>query len=273
MDLVVRCERIPEPGETVLGTGFQMLPGGKGANQANAAARLSRDSVSMIGRVGDDTFGQALRENLSRVGVDVSRVETVPGVATGVATITVDQTGQNSIVVASGANFVWDTGDLEKYREAFRGARYALFQLETPIDVVAALLRMAKHEGVTTILDPAPAQVLSRELLETVDLLTPNETEARVVGEVGVGKVLLKLGEKGSQFGAIHVPAIAVKAVDTTAAGDTYNAGLAVGLSEGMGMEQAMRFASVAAGIAVTRVGAQTSAPSRDEVDAYGLSW
>jgi ribokinase len=134
-------------------------------------------------------------------------------------------------------------------------------------------LRIAKEEGVTTILDPAPAQVLSREIVDAVDLITPNETEARVLGDVGAGKLLLKLGEKGSRFGDIVVPAIAVDAVDTTAAGDTYNAALAVGLSEGMEMEKAMRFGSVAAGISVTRMGAQTSAPSRAEVDSYGLSW
>jgi ribokinase len=273
MDLVVRCGRIPAPGETVLGSGFEMVPGGKGGNQANAAARLSQQGVAMIGRVGRDVFGARLKENLRVAGVDVSGVLEVEGAATGVATITVDEGGENSIVVAGGANFVWDLGELEGLRPRFRGVRFALFQLETPLAVVGRLLRMAKEEGVSTILDPAPAQVLPRELLEAVDLLTPNETEARVLGDVGAGKVLLKLGAKGSRFGAIEVPAIAVEAVDTTAAGDTYNAGLAVGLSEGMGMERAMRFASVAAGISVTRMGAQTSAPSRAEVDAYGLSW
>ncbi len=273
MDLVVRCARIPAPGETVLGSGFQMVPGGKGANQANAAAKLSRERVSIIGRVGEDLFGAQLKEHLSVAGVDVSGVLEVSGAATGVATITVDDHGENSIVVASGANFVWDRGALEGLRPRFRGVRYALFQLETPLDVVATLLRMAKEEGVTTILDPAPAQVLPRELVDAVDLLTPNETEARVLGDAGAGKVLLKLGEKGSRFGDIVVSAIAVEALDTTAAGDTYNAALAVGLSEGMEMERAMRFASVAAGISVTRVGAQISAPSRAEVDGYGLSW
>lgn len=273
MDLVVRCARIPSPGETVLGSGFQMVPGGKGGNQANAAAHLSREPVAMIGRVGDDLFGRQLKVNLSSAGVDVSGILAVAGAATGVATITVDEHGENSIVVASGANFVWDRSELDGLRTCFRGVRYALFQLETPLDVVISLLRMAKEEGVTTILDPAPAQALPKELIEAVDLLTPNETEARVVGDLEQGKVLLKLGEKGSRFGGITVPAIAVEAVDTTAAGDTYNAALAVGLSEGMEMEQAMRFASVAAGISVTRVGAQTSAPSRAEVDAYGLSW
>ncbi len=273
MDLVVRCRRIPAPGETALGSGFQMMPGGKGANQAYAAARLSHGRVSMIGRVGQDLFGVRLKENLRVAGVDVGGVVEVEGAATGVATITVEEGGENSIVVAGGANFVWDIGDLEGLRLRFRGARFALFQLETPLAVVAKLLRMAKEEGVTTILDPAPAQALPRELLDAVDLLTPNETEAQGLGELGAGKKLLKLGAKGSRFGDLVVPAIAVEAVDTTAAGDTYNAALAVGLSEGMEMLRAMRFASVAAGLSVTRMGAQASAPSRAEVDAYGMSW
>jgi len=272
MDLVVRCTRIPMPGETVLGSSFQSLPGGKGANQAYAAAKLSRGKVAMIGRVGCDAFGEELKLNLERAGVDVGQVIAVEGVATGIATITVDATGQNSIVVTSGANFCWDMDRLEGLRETFRGAKFALFQLETPLDVVMHLMRMAKQENVTTILDPAPAQVLPEELLALVDLITPNETEAAIVGTLDDRKVLLKLGEKGSRFGDIAVDAIAVKAVDTTAAGDTYNAGLAVGLSEGMDMSAAMKFASVAAGLAVTQMGAQSSAPTRAAVDAYLLS-
>jgi ribokinase len=273
MDLVVRCGRIPAPGETVLGTGFHMLPGGKGANQAYAAARLSGGRVSMIGRVGGDAFGVALRENLLGVGVDVSGVESVAGVATGVATITVDARGENSIVVAGGANFVWDLGELHLYRSWFVGASAVLFQLETPLEVVTSLARLAKEQGAMTILDPAPAQVLPRALLDVVDLLTPNESEALGIGDVRGMEVLMKLGAKGSRWGDLEVAAIDVEAVDTTAAGDTYNAALAVGLSEGMDRREAMRFASVAAGLSVTRMGAQSSAPSRAEVDAYGLSW
>jgi ribokinase len=273
MDLVVRCGRIPAPGETVLGSGFQMLPGGKGANQAYAAARLSRGRVSMIGRVGEDAFGLALRENLMRVGVDVSGVASVADAATGVATITVDGRGENSIVVAGGANFVWDVGELYSYRAWFAGAYAVLFQLEIPIEVVTVLARMAKEAGAMTILDPAPAQVLPRGLLDAVDLLTPNESEMLGIGDVQGRKVLLKHGGKGSRWGDLEVAAIDVEALDTTAAGDTYNAALAVGLSEGMDRRAAMRFASVAAGLSVTRVGAQSSAPSRDDVDGYGLSW
>lgn len=269
MDLVVRCARIPAPGETVLGNGFQTLPGGKGANQAYAAARLSRGPVAMVGKVGADAFGEALRGNLERVGVDVSGVSTVAGEATGVATITVDAGGQNSIVVASGANFCWRMEELEDLRPVFEGAGFVLFQLETPLEVVMRLAAMAKEAGAMTILDPAPARELPRAVWEVVDLVTPNETEAEQILDAPAEKVLLKLGARGSRFGDIEVAAIAVEAVDTTAAGDTYNAALAVGLSEGMAMGEAMRFASVAAGLSVTRVGAQSSAPTRDEVDAY----
>lgn len=273
MDLVVKCGRIPVPGETVLGNGFAMVPGGKGANQAYAAAKLGKGSVSMIGRVGVDLFGEKLKANLASVGVDVGEVLETTAAPTGVATITVDERGQNSIVVASGANFEWSVGELEQLRSVFRGAQYALFQLETPLAIVAALLRMAKEEGVTTILDPAPAQHLSRELLEAVDLLTPNETEALELGDLAGCSVLLKLGARGSRFGDIAVAAIAVAAVDTTGAGDIYNAALSVALVEGKTMLAAMQFASVAAGLSVMKMGAQPSVPSRAEVDGYGLSW
>lgn len=272
MDLVVKCGRIPVPGETVLGNGFAMLPGGKGANQAYAAAKLGKGSVSMIGRVGVDLFGEKLKANLASVGVDVSEVLETSAAPTGVATITVDERGQNSIVVASGANFEWSVGELERLRSEFRGARFALFQLETPLEIVAALLRMAKEEGVTTILDPAPAQLLTRELLEAVDILTPNEMEALELGDLRGCSVLLKRGAQGSRFGDIEVAAIAVEAVDTTGAGDIYNAALAVALAEGKTMLAAMQFASIAAGLSVMKMGAQPSVPSRAEVDGYGLS-
>jgi ribokinase len=222
----------------------------------------------MVGRVGDDELGSELRGNLERVGVDVSNVLTVPGVASGVATITVDRKGQNSIVVASGANAVWG-----ECAVGWSGVRYAMFQLETPAQVVLQMARDAKRAGVMTVLDPAPAVALSREMVQVMDLITPNEHEAAVIGEVPREKLVLKLGEKGSRWMGVSVPAIAVEAVDTTGAGDTYNAGLVVGLSEGMEMREAMRMASVAAGLSVTRRGAQASAPGREEVDRYLASW
>ena len=180
MDFVVRVPHLPIPGETVLGHGFQTLPGGKGANQACAAGRAGSDNVNvkMLGRVGYDVFGDQLKASLAASGVDVSGVHATQEQPTGVALIWVDQAGQNSIVVASGANHALRSEDTAGMRAAFRGAAYALFQLETPLNVVASALRLAREEGVRTILDPAPAQALTGELLQQVDILTPNESEA-----------------------------------------------------------------------------------------------
>lgn len=264
LDLVFRCDRLPAPGETMLATEVHQLPGGKGANQAYAAARLSRAGVSMVGRVGDDAFGGILRNNLSQAGVDTSQILTIDNTPTGLATIAIDREGRNSIVVAPGANFVWDQID-----DVFADAAFVLFQLETPIEAVAAMAAMAKSHGAFTILDPAPARPLPQHLLDVIDLLTPNETEAAMLGLEASETVLLKQGAQGSAWADLRVPAIPVEAIDTTAAGDTYNAALAVALCEGRSRTDAMRFATIAAGISVTRLGAQSSSPSRDEVDAY----
>jgi ribokinase len=295
MDFVVSVDELPAPGETVLGRNFQMLPGGKGANQACAAAKLGGNSVvvRMIGRVGYDVFADHLKASLSAAGVDVGAVHATKSQATGVALISVDRTGQNSIVVASGANHELAAADVEAMRPVFRGARLALFQLETPLDTVAAALGLAREEGLETILDPAPAQALPRELLANVDILTPNETEAlRLLGrpparvslteaielatalrQMGPKTVIVKLGDQGclAHDGARreHVPCFPVEVTDTTAAGDTFNAALVVALAEGTPLEHALRFANAAAAIAVTRLGAQASAPSRREVDAF----
>jgi ribokinase len=292
MDFVVRVEHLPAPGETVLGHGFQMIPGGKGANQACAAGRLGGSGVMtrMAGRVGYDVFADHLKASLAAANVDVTYVHGARSQPTGVALIWVDRNGQNSIVVASGANHALAPSEIEGLRGAFRGSGFALFQLETPLDAVAAALRLARAEGARTILDPAPAQPLSRELLEQVDILTPNETEAllllgstasasvsepsqvaRALLALGPQGVILKLGDRGCYYDngetSLHVPAFAMKAVDTTAAGDTFNGALAVALAEGRPIEQALRFANAAAGLSVTRLGAQASIPSRKEVD------
>ena len=292
MDFVVRTSHLPAPGETVLGSNFQMVPGGKGANQACAAGRLAKEAaVRMIGRVGYDIFADHLRASLAAAGVDVSAVAATRSEATGVAFIGVDSTGQNSIIVASGANGVFPASDIEGSRASFRDCRYALLQLETPLLTVDAGLRLARREGAKTILDPAPAQTLPGHLLAQVDILTPNESEAcmligRPLGRVspqdapalatevlrmGSGAVILKLGENGCFYTdgtvQIHSPAFAVDAQDTTAAGDTFNAALAVALAEGMCTESALRFGNAAAAISVTRRGAQASIPSRSEVD------
>lgn len=293
MDFVVSAERLPRPGETVLGGSFQMLPGGKGANQACAAAKLAHPSmaVRMAGRVGYDLFADHLKASLCAAGVDVSFVHATRSQPTGVALISVERSGQNSIVVAPGANHVLTASDIESFRAVYRNAAIALFQLETPVDAVGAALRLARSEGAKTMLDPAPARPLSKEMLAAVDFLTPNEGEAclllnRPVEPVGMEDapqlaaallalgskaVVLKLGEKGCYYTdgtvSLAVPGFRVDAVDTTAAGDTFNGALAVALAEGQNIEQALRFANAAGALSVTRAGAQASAPSRQEVE------
>ena len=290
MDFVVSVDHLPAPGETVLGRGFQMIPGGKGANQACAAGKLGTGSVDvrMIGRVGYDVFADHLKASLSAAGVDVSAVHAAKSQPTGVALIWVDRQGQNSIVVASGANAELAAADVEAMRRVFHGASLALFQLETPLDTVAAALRLARDEGLRTMLDPAPAHPLSRELLELVDILTPNESEALMLlgrpparvspadapelaaalARLGPRTVILKLGDQGCFCEGNHHPCFPVEVRDTTAAGDTFNAALAIALAENKPLSEAIRFANAAAGISVTRLGAQASAPTRAEVDA-----
>lgn len=287
MDLVLRTPQIPAPGQTILASHFQMIPGGKGANQAYAAARLGA-RVSMVGKVGYDLFGDRLRANLAAAGVDVSQVRSTQTAPTGAASITVDDHGQNAIVVASGANFAWSPKEAESLRPILRGASFALFQLETPVEFVEAVLAIAKSEGVQTLLDPAPARPLSQQILDHTDYLTPNESEAalltnsqttnlsdtaKALHAIGARRIVLKLGAKGAYFSGgaqtHHSPAPQVEAIDTTAAGDTFNAALAVALSEDQSIEAAMLFANRAAALSVTRPGAQSSAPTRQEIEAF----
>ena len=295
MDFVVAVEHLPAPGETILGSGFQTLPGGKGANQACAAGRLASLDVRtrMIGRVGYDLFGDQLKASLAAAGVDVSSVRATKSQPTGVALIWVDRRGQNSIVVAPGANNELNRTHAESWRTLYRGASYALFQLETPLDAVEAGLHIARDEKVCTILDPAPARDLPAGVLEAVDILTPNESEAclllgrsataitfdgarQIAGDLlalGPRSIILKLGERGCFYKSateeIGAPGFEMDARDATAAGDTFNGALAVALAEGRPIAAALRFANAAAAISVTRVGAQASVPSRDEVDAF----
>ncbi len=294
MDFVFAVDRLPLPGETILGRNFRVIPGGKGANQAYAAAKLadSGTAVRMLGRVGADSFGKALKANLANVGVDVGPVLETDSEATGVACIHVDNAGQNSITVAPGANGLLSATDIESQRQALAGARCVLLQLEVPMEAVAKGLREARQVGAVCILDPAPARVLPPEILQLVDIATPNENEACVLAgvppsrvnasdavalgnkirELGVRAVIVKLGDQGCVYcgpdGTFPSPPFPVRAVDSTAAGDTFNAGLAVALAEGAAMETALRFANAAAAISVTRPGAQTSAPSREEVQS-----
>ena len=294
MDFVLAVERLPLPGETILARNFRTIPGGKGANQAYAAAKLAASGtvVRMIGRIGADSFGNALKTNLAGVGVDVSPVLETDSEATGVACIHVDDAGQNSITVAPGANGVLSAGDIDSERWALAGARCVLLQLEVPIETVAEGLREARRAGATCILDPAPARALPKEILQLVDIATPNENEACVLAGVppsrlnaadaitlghkirglGTRSVIVKLGDQGCVYcgpdRTFVTRPFQVRAVDSTAAGDTFNAGLAVALAEGVEMEGALRFATAAAAISVTRAGAQTSAPGRAEVES-----
>jgi ribokinase len=294
MDFVLTVDHLPLPGETIFGRNFRVIPGGKGANQAYAAAKLAGSGVlvRMFGRVGADSFGRALKAKLAAVGVDVSPVLETDSQATGVACIHVDAAGQNSITVAPGANDALSRADLDSERRALAGARCVLLQLEIPIETVAESLREARRVGATTILDPAPARALPAEILQLVDIATPNENEACVLAgvapsrvspsdavalgnrirELGVRSVVMKLGDQGCVYcgpdRTFATASFPVQAVDSTAAGDTFNAALAVSLAEGAEIEVALRFANAAAAISVTRAGAQTSAPSRTEVDA-----
>ena len=294
MDIAALGPRLPQPGETLMGSHFHTAPGGKGANQAYAAAKLGgAGSTAMLGRVGDDEFGRQMIANLVSVGCGVEGVRKLQG-ASGVALILIAESGQNSIVVVPGANDRFSAADIAADAQLLRGARYALLQLEVPLPSTLAAARTARAAGLEVILDPAPApEHLPPELLQSVTVLTPNETEAallvaRKAAEVsvdeartiatelqsrGVRHVIIKLGAKGCLLlegdTATHVPAPMVKAVDTTGAGDNFNAAFAVACSEGASRLDACQFAVHAAAISVTRMGCQASVPSRTELDAY----
>jgi ribokinase len=284
MDLVAFADRLPGPGETLLGGAFQSFAGGKGGNQAVAAARAG-GKVAFLGRIGIDIFGARLRQGLQDNGVDTRLLGEVEG-ASGVAII-MSGGGNNMIVVAPGANDALTADVIE--RNAFAGIRFVLAQLETPLEGVVEAARLARAQGATFILDPAPARTLPKELLAMVDWLTPNESEACILlglkslgepGEMarrlkalGPRGVLLKLGGEGvvvlgNDDKPIAIPAHKVSVADTTAAGDAFNGAFAVALSEGKTPEQAARFAVAAAAISVTRHGAQPAMASRVEINA-----
>jgi ribokinase len=287
MDLVVKAPRTPRIGETVTGGTFGMFPGGKGANQAVAAARLGAQ-VAMVGAVGGDAFGRQLLDGLRRDGIDVTHVRTEPDTATGVALITVDAEGHNSIVVASGANLRVTAADVESARDHITGAQVVLLQLEIPLDPVIAAARFGHAAGALVCLDPAPAAPVPDQLYTLVDVIDPNEIEAQVLTGVEVHSaadaaraaqalhahgprvVVIKMGEKGAFYlsgdRGDHVSAAPVRAVDTTAAGDAFAAALGLALGEGQALPDAVTFATWTAGLKVTRMGAQPSMPRRAEV-------
>lgn len=286
IDLVSTAERLPREGETIQGTGFQIHPGGKGANQAVAVARLGYP-VAMIGRLGDDTFGKDLRANLEREGVDVSAVATTAG-SSGVANILVTTAGANCIVITPGANALVTPADIDINLDLIRSAGIVLTQLEIPIATVEHLAEVCKREGVPLILDPAPATVLSPALLAGVDWFTPNETEAaffvgrsdlagpdetaQTLLDKSIRNVVLKMGSHGvflASSGGLreHVPSFPVQTVDTTAAGDAFNGAFATAMMLGKSASESARFATAAAALSVTRAGAQPSMPSRSKVE------
>ena len=289
-DMVIKAAHLPRPGETILGGTFFMNPGGKGANQAVAIARLG-GSVTFICKTGSDIFGHQSQQLFEEEGINTSYVFSDSGNPSGVALITVDEKAENCIVVASGANANLLPSDLAKAEEAIELADLILMQLEVPMETVCFVADIAWQKGKKVILNPAPAHPLPADLLHHLYLITPNETEAemitgvkitddisaveaaRVLSGMGVQHVIITLGSKGalicSDGEAEIVPALKVEAVDTTAAGDVFNGALTVALSEGRNLKEPVRFACKASAISVTRVGAQSSAPYRNEVDIF----
>ncbi|MFZ0633383.1 MAG: ribokinase [Acidobacteriaceae bacterium] len=290
LDLVCVGKKIPAPGETVQGHQFQMFHGGKGANQAVAVAKLGYP-VSMIARVGDDDFGSRLRQGLRAAHVNVRAVSTAKATASGVALITVDSKGQNSITIIPGANGELRPRDLEKSLPHLRSAGMILTQLEVPLETVEYLCNLAARLRVPLMLDPAPARAVPRKMLRCVTWLTPNETEtctlcgtepaeltpATVAGfaerlqRQGADNVIVKMGKHGAFIAGAdglrrRVAAFKVKAVDSTAAGDAFNGALAVALMRGFSLEEAVYFAAAAGAVSATRAGAQTSMPTAKEV-------
>ena len=288
-DLVVNVDRSPNAGETVFGQSFMINPGGKGANQAVAVARIG-NGVSFISKVGNDVFGSQTKQHFLDEGMDISHVLTDNSAPTGTALITVEKGGENRIIVVSGANAELGVADIDEAMPLIDECDIILVQLEIPLSTVEYVARLASSKGKKLILNPAPACRLSDELLGHVYLITPNETEAEILTGIkvvdeesasravdyflkkGIQQVVITLGASGAFVGTsecrILVPAYKVDAVDTTAAGDVFNGALAVYLSEGHNLLDAVRFASAASAIAVTRRGAQSSVPMRNEVDA-----
>jgi len=276
-DLVINAPYAPVGGETLMGSGFMINAGGKGANQAYATAALGGNAY-MCGCVGDDSFGTDSAENLKRVGVNTDHIRRVSGVPTGVAVIVVTQ-GENRIIIDSGANGYLSNDDIDRVLEIANEGDIYLTQLENPIEVIGYGLKRAKEKGLLTVLNPAPANRDILKFAQFVDIITPNETESEILGGkealfgYGIKTVITTLGGAGyeiaTQGEAKAYPCIKVTPVDTTAAGDTACGGLCALLAEGKSLEEAMAYGSRAASIACTRQGAQKSVPTKDEVDNY----
>jgi len=284
----MKVERLPSRGETLLGTGYRVDHGGKGSNQAVGCARLGA-RVSFVAKIGKDAFGDTALDLYRSEGVDVSGVQQISGSPTGVGFIIVEAaTGHNCIVLDPGANELLTDADVSRCKHSTETPAVVLTQLETPVLAAEAAMTLGRSCGAITILNPAPVRPLSSSVLRNVDVLTPNESEAKVLAgldpnvatpleevahqliRAGVKQVVITLGEKGalivSAAGSIHIPAVRSKAVDTTGAGDAFNAGLAIALASGANLEDAVRFATVTGGLAVTKEGVIPALPRREEV-------
>lgn len=291
-DHVLRVPHFPRPGETLTGHSYQVVPGGKGANQAVAAARLGAP-VSFIARIGDDAIGHQMKTGFANDGIDVSAVELDPRLPTGIAIIYVSDEGENSIGISAEANGALTPTVVQGHEAMIAAAHTLLLQLEVPLESVQEAARLARAHGTRVVLNPAPARPLSRDLLALVDLITPNQTEAELLTSIkvtdeasareaaarfhqmGIDEVMITLGSQGvycskGQQQAL-MPGFRVKAVDTTAAGDTFNGAFLAAELAGADFDAAVRFAHGAAALSVTRFGAQSSIPSKQEVDTFLL--
>ena len=288
IDLVTRSETFPAPGQTILGNEFITYPGGKGANQAVGISRMGL-RVSLIGCVGNDVFGPGLVQGLEEKGVGVAGVSIIEGKHSGVAVINIDDHAQNQIIQVHGANANAEDKLAMQLMEETLSLKYLLIQLETPISVSASLAKKAKLKGGTVILDPGPTRPITDDLLQSVDVITPNETEAEYltgievkdvesgfsaahkISSMGIQHVIVKMGAQGALYVGkncgFHVPAIKVNALDSVAAGDAFNGALTFAMFNGWALEDSLRWAVCAGGIATTRSGAQDSMPTRDEVE------
>ncbi|WP_434361589.1 ribokinase [Parasalinivibrio latis] len=289
-DHVLQVPHFPRPGETLQGHSYSIIPGGKGANQAVAAARMEAD-IAFIACVGNDDFGRSMRKAFCGMGMDTDGVLIDDDKPTGIAMIQVSATGENSICISPEANACLTTERIQPHFAKIRQADTLLMQLESPIDTVIAAAKVASEAGTKVLLNPAPAQPLTDDFLALVDIITPNETEAEVLTGIavtddatatkaaqalhgkGIDTVLITLGKQGvwlSEKGnGRRISGFPVTATDTTAAGDTFNGAFVTALQEGKSMEEAVRFGNAAAAISVTRFGAQTSIPSREDVEAF----
>ncbi|SFQ06334.1 ribokinase [Caldicoprobacter faecalis] len=290
MDLVVTVDRFPEPGETITGREFATYPGGKGGNQAVALGRLGAD-VLMIGKLGNDLFGEQYLNNLKENGVILDGVKVEEGVSSGIAVIEVDSTGENHIVIVPGANGKVDRAFIEENWHLMEERDIFLFQLEIPIDTVLYAVKKLKKAGKIIILDPAPARILPDDIFLNIDYITPNETEIETLTGIrikdvddlkeaghwlvkkGVKNVIAKAGKKGAYLATsddfVHVPGFTVEAVDTTAAGDSFNAGFAFALAQGKGIIESIQFANAVGAISTTAKGAQSAMPFLRQVETF----